>query len=225
MPTSPLASLFGRSPFTGLQQHMRVVTECAQHVTPLIDALCAEDQAKLEHHAKEIFRLEEEADKVKHDIRKHLPRSLFMPVDRRDLLEVLHAQDSIADTAQDIAGILLERDMTPHDEFVEPLKALVAACVGVVDQGLAAIEMLDELVEVGFRGRTADRVDELLDGVNTAEDHTDELGMQLARALFQREDDLKPVTVMLWYRQIEWIGDLADHAEKVANRLRLIIAR
>jgi len=225
MPTSPLASLFGRSPFTAPQQHMRVVTECAQHVTPLIDALCAEDQAKLEHHAKEIFRLEEEADKVKHDIRKHLPRSLFMPVDRRDLLEVLHAQDSIADTAQDIAGILLERDMTPHDEFVEPLKALVAACVGVVDQGLAAIEMLDELVEVGFRGRTADRVDELLDGVNTAEDHTDELGMQLARALFQREDDLKPVTVMLWYRQIEWIGDLADHAEKVANRLRLIIAR
>ena len=222
---SPIANLFGRSPFVGLQQHMAAVAPCAREVGPLIDALCSGDTEAIQRHADEIFRLEEEADKVKHDIRQHLPRSLFMPVDRRDLLEVLHAQDSIADCAQDVAGILLERDMTPPEPLVEPLKALVAACIGVVDATNDAINMLDELVEVGFRGRVADKVDQMLTAVNLAEDHTDQLGMELTRLLFQHEDEMKPVTVMLWYRQIEWIGDLADHAEKVANRLRLIIAR
>jgi hypothetical protein len=30
---------------------------------------------------------------------------------------------------------------------------------------------------------------------------------------------------MFWYQLIEWIGDLADYAEKVGDRLRLLIAR
>jgi uncharacterized protein Yka (UPF0111/DUF47 family) len=29
----------------------------------------------------------------------------------------------------------------------------------------------------------------------------------------------------MWYQIIEWIGDLADYAEKVGDRLRLLIAR
>ena len=41
----------------------------------------------------EICRLESEADEIKNDIRGHLPKSIFMPVDRRDLLEILILQD------------------------------------------------------------------------------------------------------------------------------------
>ena len=41
---------------------------------------------------------------------------MFLPVDRRDLLEILDLQDSIADTAQDIAGMMFVRHMTlPED--------------------------------------------------------------------------------------------------------------
>jgi uncharacterized protein Yka (UPF0111/DUF47 family) len=47
----------------------------------------------------------------------------------------------------------------------------------------------------------------------------------LARALFEHEDEMKPVSVMMWYQLIEWIGDLADYAEKVGDRLRLLIAK
>ncbi|MCB1764163.1 MAG: DUF47 family protein, partial [Gammaproteobacteria bacterium] len=34
-----------------------------------------------------------------------------------------------------------------------------------------------------------------------------------------------PVSVMLWYQLIQWIGDLADYSEKVGNRLLLLVAR
>jgi uncharacterized protein Yka (UPF0111/DUF47 family) len=36
---------------------------------------------------------------------------------------------------------------------------------------------------------------------------------------------MSPVSVMFWYQLIQWIGDLADYAEKVGDRLRLLIAR
>ena len=61
--------------------------------------------------------------------------------------------------------------------------------------------------------------------LNKIEDETDEMGMQLTRSLFAQEENMSPVSVMFWYQMIQWIGDLADYAEKVGDRLRLLLAR
>jgi predicted phosphate transport protein (TIGR00153 family) len=217
--------LFGQSPFTALQAHMRVVLECAQEVLPLIEALAEGDQATVIKKKEIIFEREAEADRIKNELRLHLPKSLFMPVDRRDLLEVLHLQDTIANTAQDIAGLLIERQMTIPDFMRDPLISLTSRCIDTCEHSASVIEELDELLAMGFRGREVDKVDAMLQQLNDIEDETDELGIALARALFDHEDELKPVSVMMWYRLIEWIGDLADYAEKVGDRLRLLIAK
>ncbi len=220
-----MSKLFGQSPFSSLQSHMRVVLDCAREVNPLIAAIVEGDQAMVLAKKDRIFELEAEADQVKHELRRHLPKSLFLPVDRRDLLEVLHLQDSIANTAQDIAGLLIERQMTIPDFLAEPLVKLTSRCVETCEKSAAVIEELDELLAMGFGGRQVDRVDEMLNELNEIEDETDELGIELAGALFEHEDQLSAVSVMMWYRIIEWIGDLADFAEKVGDRLRLLIAK
>ena len=217
--------MFGQSPFTALQEHMRVVLECAREVPPLIEALVAGDQDRVVEIKDRIFEREAEADRIKHELRAHLPKSLFMPVDRRDLLEVLLLQDTIANVAQDVAGLLVERKMSIPEFLREPLIELTARCLDTVEHAAKVIEELDELLAIGFRGREVDRVDEMLKELNTIEDETDELGIALARALFDHEDELKPVSVMMWYRIIEWVGDLADYAEKVGDHLRLLIAK
>ena len=219
------SKLFGQSPFTALQDHMRVVVECAREVQPLIEALVAGDQEQVIQLKDRIFEREAEADRIKHELRAHLPKSLFMPVDRRDLLEVLLLQDTIANVAQDIAGLLIERKMSIPDFLRDPLIELTARCVDTVEHAAKVIEELDELLAIGFRGREVDSVDQMLKELNLIEDETDELGIALASALFDHEDELKPVSVMMWYQIIEWIGDLADYAEKVGDHLRLLIAK
>ncbi len=223
--TNPLANLFGKSPFSAIQRHMRVVLECAHEIPPLFEALAAGDRAQVEAIKEIIFEREAEADAIKNALRGALPKSLFMPVDRRDLLDVLQMQDSIADTAQDIAGLLVERPMELPDFMQETMLALARRCVDACDQSAKIIEGLDELVAIGFRGREATRVEEMVEALNLIEDETDELGIELTRRLFEHEDELKPVSVIMWYRIIEWVGDLADYAEKVGDRLRLLIAR
>ncbi|HBP75141.1 MAG TPA: phosphate transport regulator, partial [Alcanivorax sp.] len=37
--------------------------------------------------------------------------------------------------------------------------------------------------------------------------------------------ELPPVDVIFLYKIIEWIGDLADRAQKVGGRLQLLLAR
>ena len=183
------------------------------------------DQEEVNRIKDRIFESEAKADKIKHKLRLHLPKSLFMPVDRRDLLEILHLQDTIANRAQDIAGLLFERKMTIPPFMKEPLIALTTRCVDTCDYALSVIEELDELLALGFRGMEVDKVNDMLKELNKIEDETDELGIALARALFEHEDEMKPVSVMMWYQLIEWIGDLADYSEKVGDRLRLLIAK
>lgn len=223
--TNPIASLLGSSPFKPMQAHMLIIKQCVSEVPGLFKSLIDGDQQEFGNHKDRIFAKEHEADLLKNDLRVHLPKSLFMPVDRRDLLELLELQDTIANTAQDIAGLMVERDMTVPAGMEEPLLAFVDRCVDTCNQAASIIEELDELIEMGFRGREASKVEEMVIKLNEIEDETDQMGMALARTLFSKEDDLKPVSVIFWYQTIQWIGDLADYAEKVGDRMRLLIAR
>ncbi len=223
--TNPIASLLGSSPFKPLQAHMRIVNGCALEVPALFDALVKGDNSGLVEQKDKIFAKEGEADALKHDIRAHLPKSLFMPVDRRDLLELLDMQDSIANVAQDIAGLLTERDMSVPEGMSEPLLAFVQRCIDTCNAAATIVEELDELIETGFRGKDATKVQEMVEALSKLEDETDDMGIALSRALFAMEEDLKPVSVMFWYQLLQWIGDLADYGEKVGDRMLLLIAR
>ena len=65
----------------------------------------------------------------------------------------------------------------------------------------------------------------MVDALERSETETIDMVSELAVLLFAQEDELKPVSVFLWYRLIELIGDLADDAEKVGYRVRLLIGQ
>jgi predicted phosphate transport protein (TIGR00153 family) len=220
-----ILDLFARSPIKPLQEHMHSVLDCVREVEPFFEAVCSGDQEGIEERQRRIDELEGQADRLKNDLRAHLPRRLLLPVDRRDLLEILDLQDSMADTAQDVAGIFMERPMPVPESMRRPLTDLVRAVGRTCEQAGSVVDQLDELVELGFRGREADRVEGMIDELGHLEGETDQLGITLTRELFRLESELPPVSVMLWYQLIGWIGDIADNAEKVGNRLRLLIAR
>ncbi len=225
MLSNPLASLVKRSPLLSIQEHMRVALSSARLVPDLLQSLCDEDMAEFKRIRDLISENENEADKIKNDLRGRLPKSLFMPIDRRDLLEVLHIQDSIADSSQDIADLLYERQMRIPEEMKTQILVAANSSLEVCEFSLKVIEELDELLETGFRGGEAKQVEEMVDQLNLFEDDADAAEQALSQTLFSIESKLDPVSVIMWYRIIEWIGDLADHAEKVGDRIRLFIAR
>jgi hypothetical protein len=181
------------------------------------------DREAIARTRREMDDLEHEADRIKNEIRSHLPRRLLMAMERRDMLEILDAQDSIADTAQDIAGLADQRGMRVPEGLREPLADLSRRSLAACDQAQKIIDELDELVEMGFRGREVGAVEEMIESLCRIESETDELAERATRKLFALEPEIGVGTVF-WYQLIGWIGDLADHAERVGNRLRLLIA-
>ena len=147
----------------------------------------------------------------------------MLAVERRDLLEILDFQDSIADTAQDVAGLADLRGMIVPAQLSEPMLALVRRVVAACEQAQAIIDELDELLETGFAGREVGRVEEMITTLSKTESETDELAERLLRQLFALEEELGTGTIF-WWELVNLVARMADYAERVGNRLRLLIA-
>jgi uncharacterized protein len=213
MPANPFASLFGRSPIGPMQKHFAKAHECAANLVPFFEAVMAEDWAKVEQVQQEMASLEHEADKLKKSVRLHLPKSLFLPVPRSDLLELLSVQDKVANRAKDIAGLMLGREMAIPKDLQTLMRAFVQRTVDASAQALKAMNELDELLETGFGGREAALVESMVMELEQIERDTDKMQIEVRRAL------------MFLYKIIEWVGDVADRAERVGNRLEQLLAR
>ena len=225
MPNNPFLNLFGRSPIGPMQRHMAKAHECTEQLIPFIDALMAEDWLEAERIQLQISQLEREADHMKKNIRVSLPNSLFLSVPRSDLLELLSVQDKVANRAKDIAGLMLGRRMKIHPDVQPAFRSFVVRSVEASAQALTAIGELSDLMETSFAGREVKLVENLIDELEHIEHDTDEMQIKLRAELYKREAVLPPVDVMFTYQVIEWIGDVADRAERVGNRLGIIMAR
>ena len=217
--------LFAKSPFGPTQAHLKKAIECAQQLRPLFEAVFAEEQYEIQQVVDRIDELEHQTDQLKNEIRDHLPKSLFLPVDRRDLLELIHMQDSIADSTQETAGILTLKKLQLPDTLKPDVLNLINEILVTCDMAMAIGSELDELTESSFGGPEAEKVLEMINQLDDAETKSDVIGVRLARQLFALEDQMSPVDIMLWYQIFYTAGQVANYAERMGNRLRLLIAQ
>ena len=216
--------LFGKTPFKPMRKHMDLAVECARLIPDALEAFLGDDRDKLKDIRDSIFELEENADALLEEIQSRLPKSMFMPVDRGDLLDVLEMQEAIADRAQDIIGLLLELPPTVPEGMRKPMAKLTKRVVEAVEDAGKLVDALDELVQVGLKSPDVAKVHKLISEVVKVETDADNLGIDLTHALFSHRSELDAVQVIFLYQLIDWIDDLADFAERLAIRTRLLIA-
>lgn len=219
------SGIFGRSPIKPLQEHMAKVMDCVRTLKPFAEAITAADWDQVTVLRRRIIDLEHEADAMKRELRLHLPNSLFMPVARADLLNLLQAQDSIANKTKDITGLMAGRRMQLPAPLHELFLRQVQRSIDATEQAYNSVDQLGELFETGFRGAEADIVKSMIVELDRIESDTDAIQVQLRQQLYPFEKDLPPVDVMFIYMVIEWIGDMADLCHGVGNALQLLLAR
>jgi len=220
-----IGKLFGKSPFNAFHEHMVIAEESAEQVIHLIEAFIQGDKKKYIEISQKISKLETEADSVKNAIRDNLPRSMLMPVNRHDLLVTLDYQDSIADRAQDIGVLLTLKEITVPENIRDDLRHYVDSAVKVCVLAAEISENLNELVSRFGISSSAENIREMVGKLSVLESENDRKGHDLIRIILENEAELTPVEIFLWFRLIMLIGDLADFAQKTANRMRSLIAR
>jgi len=223
--SNSISNIFGVSPIKPLQNHMAAVINCVSKLEDFLNATFDDDWDKAATVFDSISADERSADELKKEFRMHMPKSLFMPVSRGDLLSILTQQDHIANLTKDICGIILGRQMAIP-------KALRSDFIGFADSSLetckkahGAINELDELLETGFAGSEVKFVQKLIRELATQEQKVDKKELKLRKKLFNLEAELPPVNVMFMYNIIDQIGALADTAEQIGNQVELLLAK
>ncbi|MBE2897876.1 TIGR00153 family protein [Pasteurellaceae bacterium TAE3-ERU1] len=225
MPINNILGLFAQSPLKPLEKHSKKVSECCDYLIPFFEASFAKDWDTAEALREKISLAEREADVLKREIRLRLPRGLFMPVDRTDLLELVTQQDKLANYAKDVSGRVIGRHLYIPESLQDDFLAYVKRSLDASRQANLVIEEMESLLETGFKGRELSFVNKMINSLDTIEDDTDHQQVVLRRALMAIEDQFKPIDVIFLYKIIEWIGVLADQAQRVGSRIELMLAR
>jgi predicted phosphate transport protein (TIGR00153 family) len=222
--TNVLAGVFGSSPVMPIEQHAEVVHKCARQLIGFFSAVVRSDWDIAAEVRAEIAQLENQADELKNEIRKNLPKSLFMPVPRQDLLELLLVQDKIANRAKDVSGIVMGRKLEIPASIVDEFQEFVSRCVDSTKQARKSVRELDELFTTGFRGAEAELVSSMIEKLDAIETDMDDREVRLRAGLYAVENELNPVDVIFLYQTIGNIGEIADMAERVGRRLELLLS-
>ena len=219
-----LSNIFGSSPVQPLEKHINVAFRCAKQLRGLFAAAIAGDWEKASKIRHDIEALEHEADDIKKSIRLQLPKSLFMPVPREDLLELLLVQDKIANRTKDVSGLVMGRKMQIPPQIAEQFLDFVDRNIDAAKQARKSVRELDELFTAGFRGAEVTLVTGLIEELDQIETDTDEKQASLRGALFDIEKSLDPIDAIFMYQVIELTGEIADMAERVGRRLELLLS-
>ncbi len=217
--------LFRKSPFAALNEMMREVMECTSRITALYEAFLSHDRENVEKLAKEISDHEYQTDMIKNQIRQSLPNSIFMPVARGDLLQIIAAMDAIADKTEDLGVLMTFKDIKIPEGIKSEILDFAESVISVVKLSKEVVEELETLKAASFAGPETRVVSELLDKINQSEHETDKFQYRLTKRVLNSEEDLDCASLVLWMKIIETTGGIANAAEKMANRIRLIISQ
>ena len=216
---STIGKLFGRSPFSQIQQHMEQVSKCIDKMSEALDAVKAGEFDTLDQYSKEVSQLEHQADQIKDDIRERLLKRIFMPIDRAEVLEILSLQDSLADTAEDVCKVLTLTRLPFPDDLKEDFDRFVEFNVQACQICADIVNQMDELIESGFGGKEAERIRGLAKDASFAEHQADVVQLQLLKKVYAHDVDFSVGEFHLWMRVTRVLSRLANVSENLANRI------
>ena len=223
---APVYDTFRRkSPFGQLLEHMSKVREC---INVLHKGLIKYYQGNFKSFSEvtsQVSQLEHEADLIKRNLRNHLPSFVFIPVDKGKFMWALREQDAILDHAENLARMLdMRHTKIPkelQDVFIEHIKLVVNTVEAMED----AVSNIKDLVETSFVKREREQTKKFIYKVHEFEYKADEKKYEMTKSIYKIEKKLNPMDVYHLLKIADWVDDIADHAENVADWLRAMIAK
>jgi hypothetical protein len=216
---------FEDSPFGPLGEHMAKVKQCVALVRPMFDCVGRQAQQELTDLTHQVFKVEHQADQIKSEIRRRIPRSFSLPIFRGDLLAYLKLQDDMADSVEDVAVGLTIRPLPLPEGLAAGVNELVSRVVRVCELLFQCTDQLADLSEADFAGRRGVQILERAADAEHAEWEADKAQYTLAQQLFAMEGELRATDIMLWSNVFRELGRLANHADNAAERLRRMLVR
>jgi predicted phosphate transport protein (TIGR00153 family) len=210
------------SPFDGLVLHAEKVLLGVNKLKEAISFYFAGNYDDFDKLAEEIIAIENDADVIKGNVRNHLHKGIFMPVDRGDFLDCLKQQDSILDSCEDIVIWLQFRKTEINELFKRQISEYLSKIIRVVEDLESMVKDVHKLIS-STSATERREVKDKIKNIHFEESEIDMMQKNLIKELFSTDKDM-----MHFYHLIHVVfllGRIGDYAENVGDKLRVMMAR
>ena len=191
-----IGGLFGRNALGPIHEHLFKVQECTRDMQELVARLA--EGLDVVTLTATVRRREEEADRIKKEIRRRVTRSVWSAVERAEVLKLLGKQDDIADGAAYVARLLEVRPTSCPESLAAPLRRWTDAIADKTDALVDSIKSARDALEVPAGRDSLKDLSRRLDESEDQEQPADQLHQDFLERLFALEHDLDPVTIVLF---------------------------
>ena len=213
------------SPYKTLEAHFKKACRAVRKLDKMVKLYLEGDFTEAASISVEISRLEHEADELKRHLRATLPRKIFMPISKEDLLAILASNERIVDTCQDVAQILDMRETKIPEELHPLMESFLGHIIDSVDSLRVMMNLLDRLLKSTFAKIETREVIALGHKVHEHEYKADSVNKQLSKAIYALEGKESPMALFHMMRFSDVLDSVADHAENAALRLVLVVSK
>ncbi len=211
-----------RNPMDGLVEHYDKIAECIATIDDSLECYVSGGVCReFEELTRTIDEIENHADVIKRSIRNHLPKGLFMAVEKPLFLNYTKSQDNILDAAQDALHWLAMRKVIIPESIQKDLIYLLDAVAKTTVLLGPALKATIALVH----GESVDR-----DGtkacyrkVRGERNNVRHLKNELHKKLYAMDIDFKDIYQLMHF--IDCLDDMGHNTENCADHLRAMIAR
>ena len=179
-----------------------------------------ENIASMEEEIDRIIEIEREADEIANQALFKIPRSVLLPEDRADLMELIFRTKKVAKSCETLVH---------RFEFAEPYMAMFPDNVksGIVELSKKIIEVVETLkISIDELNKDLVKAEELSIKVSDLENEAEDLiRKRLFKTFLVEGKALDPTTFSIINEVIVKLDDIADRAEEVSDYIRIICVK
>lgn len=214
--------LSDRSPLDGLVEHYTKINECVDVIKESMECYVAGGACReFVELAKQVDEIEHQADLIKRRIRNHLPRGLFMPVDKGLFLQYTKAQDNVLDDAQEAMQWLAMRPVDIPAKFQGTIIAMLEEVDTISEMLGPALDATLALVNTENLDRRGAK--DRFWSIRRKRDRIFKMKNQLSSDIYNSDMDFKDIYQLIHF--VEKLDGMAHNTENCADILRSMIAR
>ena len=214
--------LSDRSPLDGLVEHYIKINECVDVIKESMECYVAGGACReFGERAKQVDEIEHQADRIKRRIRNHMPRGLFMPVDKGLFLQYTKAQDNVLDDAQEAMQWLAMRRVDIPSEFQRTIIAMLEEVDTISEMLGPALDATLGLIDTKHLDRRSTK--DKFWSIRRKRDKIFKMKNQLSSDIYNSDMDFKDIYQLIHF--VEKLDGMAHNVENCADILRSMIAR
>lgn len=214
--------LADKSPLDGLLEHYEKINGCVALIKESMECYVAGGACReFLELAQQIDEIENQADLIKRRIRNHLPRGLFMPVDKALFLNYTKAQDNVLDEAQEAMQWLAMRRVDIPVDFQLAIIELIEEVNSITDMLGPALSATLGLIYTKHLDRRGTK--DQFWAIRRKRSAIFKMKNRLVSRIYNAEMDFKDIYQLIHF--VEKLHGMAHNTENCADILRSMIAR